>query len=102
MLQDKWAAFSLRAQLCRASVSVLSNIAEGFARNSRRDFAHFLDIARGSCSEVQSSLNVALDVGYVISEEFERLYDGAKAIAALIGRLTTAELPRRPTPEIRS
>ena len=81
----------------------MSNIAEGFTRNDRRDFAHFLDIARGSCSEVQSLLYVALDVGYVTSADFERLYDGAKATAALIRRLTThLRSAEAPTLEIRS
>ena len=57
--------FGLRDQVCRAAVSAMSNIAEGFARGSDKDFAHFLDIARGSSLEVQSLLYVALDVGYI-------------------------------------
>jgi len=66
--------FGLRDQLCRAGVSSMSNVAEGFARNSDKDFAHFLDVARGSAMEVQSLLYVALDVGYIEKNEFERLY----------------------------
>ena len=93
--------FALRDQLCRASVSAMSNIAEGFARNSHRDFAHFLDIARGSCIEVQSLLYVALDAGYVTNEEFEKLYEGAQATASLIGRLTSHLRNRgAPSPEM--
>jgi len=67
----------------------MSNIAEGFARKTDRDFAHFLDMARGSCSEVQSLLYVALDVGYLSQQQFEGLYESADATAALISRLTT-------------
>jgi four helix bundle protein len=94
--------FSLRDQLSRASVSAMSNIAEGFARNSHRDFAHFLDIARGSCSEVQSLLYVALDAGYLTQEEFDKLYDSAQATAAMIGRLTThLRNTASPAPEVR-
>jgi four helix bundle protein len=93
--------FAFRNQLCRASVSAMSNIAEGFARSSHRDFAHFLDIARGSCSEVQSLLYVALDIGYVTNEEFEQLFDSATETASLIGSLTTHLRSREaPTPEI--
>jgi four helix bundle protein len=60
--------FGLRDQLCRAAVSSMSNVAGGFARTSDKDFAHFLDVARGSVMEVQSLLYVALDVGYIDEE----------------------------------
>ena len=53
--------FGLRDQFRRAAVSVMSNIAEGFARKGDRDFARFLDISRGSSIEVQSILYVALE-----------------------------------------
>jgi len=79
--------FALRDQVCRAAVSSMSNIAEGFSRNSDRDFAHFLDIARGSASEVQSLLYVALDVSHIEKNEFERLYKLADETASLIGGL---------------
>ena len=79
--------FGLRDQLCRAAVSSMSNVAEGFSRNSDKDFAHFLDIAKGSVLEVQSLLYVALDIGYIGKEEFKGLYDRADATASLIGGL---------------
>jgi len=81
--------FGLRDQLCRAAVSSMSNVAEGFAKKSDRDFAHFLDIARGSITEVQSLLYVALDVGYIEKGEFERLYELAEATASFIGGFTS-------------
>jgi four helix bundle protein len=81
--------FGLRDQICRAAVSSMSNIAEGFARNSDRDFAHFLDIARGSVMEVKSLLYVALDVGYLEKSEFERLYRTADETASLISGFTS-------------
>ena len=79
--------FSLQGQLCRAAVSCMSNIAEGFSRNSDKDFAHFLDIAKGSALEIQSLLYVALDLNYVEKSEFERLYELADRVASLIGGL---------------
>jgi four helix bundle protein len=79
--------FGLRDQICRASVSSMSNIAEGFARKSDRDFARFLDIAKGSGTEVQSLLYVALDVGYVTQSEFDRLYKLAAETVSLISGL---------------
>jgi four helix bundle protein len=79
--------FGLRDQICRASVSSMSNIAEGFARKNDREFAHFLDIAKGSGTEVQSLLYVALDVGYVTQDDFDRLYKLAAEAVALISGL---------------
>jgi four helix bundle protein len=76
-------------QMRRAAVSAMSNIAEGFARKTDRDFAHFLDIARGSCGEVQSLLYVALDLGHISQQQFDALYESADATAALISRLST-------------
>jgi len=80
---------ALSDQLRRAAVSTMSNVAEGFARKTDRDFAHFLDMARGSCSEVQSLLYVALDLGHISQQQFESLYQHADATAALISRLST-------------
>jgi four helix bundle protein len=62
----------------------MSNIAEGFGRHSDKDFAHFLDVARGSCAEVQSLLYVALDAEYIAQPDFGRLYELADATLALI------------------
>ena len=76
--------YGLRDQLCRAAVSSISNVAEGFGRNSNKDFAHFLDVARGSAMETRSLLYVALDVGYIEQEVFDRLYELTEETAALI------------------
>jgi four helix bundle protein len=80
--------FGLKDQTCRAAVSAMTSIAEGFARKTGKDFAHFLDMARGSTAEVQSLLYVALDVGYVSQSEFDRLYKLAHETASLIGGFT--------------
>jgi four helix bundle protein len=53
--------FGLRDQIRRASVSIMANIAEGHGRRSDKEFANFLNMARGSVEEVQSHLYVALD-----------------------------------------
>jgi four helix bundle protein len=81
--------FGLRDQICRAAVSSMSNIAEGFARKNDKEFARFLDIAKGSVTEVQSLLYVALDVGYVARGEFDRFYKMAAEAAALMTGLTS-------------
>jgi four helix bundle protein len=66
--------FGLKNQIRRATVSIMSNIAEGFGRGGNKEFIQFLSTARGSVSEVQSQLYVALDVGYITADEFEKLY----------------------------
>ena len=81
--------FGLRDQIRRAAVSSMSNVAEGFARKSDKEFARFLDIARGSAIEVQSLLYVALDVRYIDGHEFERLNRLIEETASLIGGLTS-------------
>ena len=60
-------------QLQRAVVSISSNIAEGSARPSDADFAHFLDTALGSAYEVETQLIIAKNVGYIQEEQFDRL-----------------------------
>ncbi len=62
--------FALSSQLRRAVVSVESNIAEGSARNTSRDFLQFLFVARGSLAEVEVQLLIARDLGYISDEEF--------------------------------
>jgi four helix bundle protein len=76
--------YGMRGQITRAAVSIMSNIAEGFGRRTHNDFAHFLDVARASCMEVQSLLYVALDVEYIPQECFEKLYQAAAETIAMI------------------
>ena len=81
--------FGVRDQVRRASVSVMSNIAEGFERSSDREFRRFLYIAKGSAGEVRSQLFVALDLGYVTPDEFDDLRAKAEDVAkALSGFIT--------------
>ena len=65
--------FGLRDQIQRAAVSILSNIAEGFDRNSRAEFARFVSIARGSAGEVRAQLYLARELGYLGDEEAREL-----------------------------
>lgn len=77
--------FGLRDQIRRASVSVMSNIAEGFEQGGNKEFRQFLSMAKGSAGEVKSQLYVALDAGYLAQDDFQRLYDLADEAARLIG-----------------
>lgn len=79
--------FGLSAQVQRAAVSVMANIAEGFEKRRATEFGRYLDIAKGSLAEVRSHLYIAHDIGYVQDEDFELLMqlvdDSGKVIAGL-------------------
>ncbi|MBW2005447.1 MAG: four helix bundle protein [Deltaproteobacteria bacterium] len=76
--------FSLKDQMRRASVFIMSNIAEGFSRQTDREFVQFLYVAKGSASEVQSQLYAALDLKYISEATFRELYELTEEIIRLI------------------
>lgn len=76
--------YSLKDQIRRASVSIISNIAEGFARQTNKEFSQFLHIALGSVAEGQSQLYVAQDLNYISKEEFGRIYELSSEVARLV------------------
>jgi four helix bundle protein len=76
--------FGLRDQLRRASVSVPTNIAEGFERYSRKEYVQFLNIAKGSAGEVRSLLRVALEVGYLDKSKYDTLYNHAMELSRML------------------
>ena len=77
-----------RTQMQRASISVMNNIAEGFERKTPKDFAHFLDLAKGSCGEVRSMLYVAEDLNYLTPEEASALRHNAEKLSRGIAAFT--------------
>ena len=75
--------YKFREQIQSATVSIMSNIAEGFSRRTAKEFIQFLFIAKGSAAEVQSQLYVALDQGYINQQKFEELYFKSDEVARL-------------------
>lgn len=76
----------LRRQIRRASVSILSNIAEGFERNNNNSFIQFLTIAKASAGEVRAQLHVCLDVELLSPEDFEALRTETHVLGERIGK----------------
>ena len=76
--------YGLTSQITRATVSIGSNIAEGFDRYSKKDFIKFLIIARGSISEIQNDLYIALDLIYINQNDFQEIYALAKELGKQI------------------
>ncbi len=76
--------FGLRDQIRRSSVSIPTNIAEGFERGSRKEYLNFLNIAKGSAGEVRSLLYVALEVGYLPTDSYHELREQVTKISAYL------------------
>jgi len=79
--------FSLTSQMRRASVSVSSNIAEGFSRRSKKEKVQFYAMAQGSLTELQNQAYIAKGVDYVHSQEFKTLLDQTVIVNKLINGL---------------
>jgi len=79
--------FGLTNQMRRAAVSISSNIAEGSARVSRKDFARFIEIATGSLYEVISQSHIGRRQGFLTDEEFQSLYTAADEQSRMLSGL---------------
>jgi len=77
----------LSGQIKRAASSVMANVAEGFARRSRKEFVQFLFVAVSSAAEVQSHMYVALDQSYVSQDVFDEIYEQAGKTSRMISGL---------------
>ena len=75
---------SLKDQITRAAVSVPSNIAEGFERNSSRQFIQYLRIAKGSCGEFRSQLYLLRKIGLINRDSFEQLRQEAIEVSKML------------------
>jgi four helix bundle protein len=89
--------YRITDQLLRAAASVPANIAEGHGRGTRKDYAHFVAIARGSLAETETFLILAVDVGLVTQIEIKPAADLVDEIERMINALLTRL--REPKPD---
>ena len=91
--------FGLKNQIQRASVSVMSNIAEGFESRTQAQFLEYLGRAKASAGEVRCQLYIALDLEYLTQEQFQQVFDladkSSRQIARFMDYLETHPQSRR-------
>ena len=76
--------YALKDQIRRSSISIMSNIAEGFERKSNKEFKYFMNVAKGSAGEVRSQLYIANDLGYIEDLKLKGYISLATEISRLI------------------
>lgn len=86
--------FTLKDQIQRLALSVPSNIAEGAERGSNKDFAHFLNISKGSCGELRTQLYIARKFDFSEKSASEKLIAETKELSAMLEGLRRAVLAR--------
>ncbi|HHT9107808.1 MAG TPA: four helix bundle protein [Candidatus Wunengus sp. YC63] len=79
--------YGLVSQIRRSAVSIPSNIAEGYGRYSTNDYIRFLQIAIGSLYELQTQLEICLNLGYLSKEHFEKIYEQSREIERMLSSL---------------
>lgn len=76
--------FGLTSQIRRSSISIPSNIAEGFGRDSNKEYLRFLNISIGSLFEMQTQLEIAKNIQYLNEEEFNNLYEDSREVERML------------------
>jgi four helix bundle protein len=79
--------YSLKDQICRASVSISSNIAEGYERQYNKEYVQFLYVAKGSSGEVRTQLFIAFKLGILKEADYLTLVNSSKKISAQLYQL---------------
>ena len=87
-LLPKEEIYGLTNQLRRAVISIPSNIAEGYERNSLKEYIHFLSIARGSNSELRTQLQICIEVGYLAEENVTEVIELSDEVGKMLRAMT--------------
>jgi four helix bundle protein len=82
--------YGLKDQMQRSAVSIASNIAEGYERNSDKEFIRFLMIAKGSVAELKTQLEIAKEIGFVDQKDYDASDNRCNMIGAMLTKLIKA------------
>lgn len=91
----------LRDQIRRATISISSNIVEGFEKNNNNEFIRYLLIAKGSVGEVRNQLRIALAIEYITQTEFNKSNEKLILLASQIGKLVSYLTEKRRNKEFK-
>ena len=80
----------MQDQVQRAALSIPSNVAEGYERNSNKEFIRFLNIAKGSCGELRTQLYISRKLDFLSKPDFDQLISESKEISAMLHGLSRA------------
>ncbi|MHA3788755.1 four helix bundle protein [Flavobacterium hauense] len=76
--------FGLTSQIKRCSISIPSNIAEGFGRGTNKEYYRFLNISMGSLFEFQTQIEIAYNLGYISETDFNSIYEDSREIERML------------------
>jgi four helix bundle protein len=76
--------FCLTNQIRRCAISIPSNIAEGYGRNSKQEYIRFLNISMGSLFELQTQLEISLNLNFLEKTDYIKIYDDTKEIERML------------------
>jgi four helix bundle protein len=79
--------YGLTSQMKRCAISIPSNMAEGYGRNSTNEYVHFLRIATGSLYELQTQLEISMNLNYLDKDSFDKLYESSREIERMLSSL---------------
>jgi four helix bundle protein len=79
--------YGFKDQITRSGLSIPSNIAEGFERNSQKECLSFLSFAKGSCGELRTQIHIGMRIGYIEERDGNRWRQEAEEISLMLGGL---------------
>lgn len=80
-------SYGLSSQIRRCAVSIPANIAEGYGRKSTNDYVRFLNITNGSLYELQTHLEISLNLRYIEKNDFDRVYESSREVERMLSSL---------------